>query len=148
VLGQTTEYAVTALAFLGAHRGPPVLVRDIAEATGVPGPYLGKIVNVLAHRHLVTTRRGPGGGVALAREPRAISLYDVCHALEDALTAERCMLSHQDCSVERSCPAHEFCRTHRASQIAFLQSTTLVDIMRFEARQQTLVTEEPDHATP
>jgi Rrf2 family transcriptional regulator, iron-sulfur cluster assembly transcription factor len=135
VLGQTTDDAVAALAFLGRRNGAPVLVREIAEATRVPGPYLGKIVNVLAHRHLVTTRRGPGGGVSLAREPHQISLYDVCRALDDPLTEERCMLSHEDCSTERSCPAHTFCRTYRTEQFAFLQRTTLVDIIEFDARR-------------
>jgi Rrf2 family transcriptional regulator, iron-sulfur cluster assembly transcription factor len=136
VFGQATEYAVAALAFLGGRNGAPVLVREIAEATSVPGPYLGKIVHVLAHRHLVSTRRGPGGGVSLAREPHQISLFDVCRALDDPLTEDRCMLSHQECSTERSCPAHSFCRTYRTEQFAFLQRTTLIDIIEFEARRR------------
>jgi Rrf2 family transcriptional regulator, iron-sulfur cluster assembly transcription factor len=136
VLGQATEYAVAALAFLGSRNGAPILVREIAESTSVPGPYLAKIVNVLAHRHLVSTRRGPGGGVSLARAPHQISLFDVCRALDDPLTEDRCMLSHQACSTERSCPAHTFCRTYRTEQFAFLQRTTLVDIMEFDARRR------------
>jgi Rrf2 family transcriptional regulator, iron-sulfur cluster assembly transcription factor len=135
VLSQSTGYAVKAMACVASQCGAPVLVRDISAATGLPGPYLGKIVNRLAHRRLVVTRRGPGGGVALARPPREISLYDVCRALDDPLTEERCMLSDEACSDERSCPAHHFCQTHRAAQLEFLRRTTLIDIVAFDRRR-------------
>lgn len=136
MLSPATGYAVRALATVAATSDQPVLVREISATTGIPGPYLGKIVNRLAHRRLVVTRRGPGGGVSLARPAADISLYDVCRALDDPLTEERCMLSDEPCTDERFCPAHTFCQTHRGAQIDFLRQTTIVDIVRFDEGRQ------------
>jgi Rrf2 family transcriptional regulator, iron-sulfur cluster assembly transcription factor len=148
MLSQNTGYAVKALAFIAAGDGGPVLVRAISEGTDLPGAYLGKIVHTLARRRLVLTRRGPGGGVSLARPPEAISLYDVCRALDDPLTEERCMLSDEPCSEARSCPAHQFCQTHRAQQLDFLRRTTLVDVVQFDARRLADATPARDVRSP
>jgi Rrf2 family transcriptional regulator, iron-sulfur cluster assembly transcription factor len=132
VLSPSTGYAVRALACVAASDGRPVPVRNISATTGIAGPYLGKIINVLSRRRIVITRRGPGGGVVLARPPVEISLYDVCRALDDPLTEERCMLSDEPCSDERSCPAHRFCQTHRTAQVDFLRQTSVAQIVRFD----------------
>jgi Rrf2 family transcriptional regulator, iron-sulfur cluster assembly transcription factor len=127
---------VKVLAFIASQGNGPVLVRSISDGTDMPAAYLGKIVNTLARRRLVVTRRGPGGGVTLARPAAAISLFDVCRALDDPLTKERCMLSDVPCTEEGACPAHEFCKTNRVHQFEFLQRMTLVDIVAFGARRR------------
>ncbi len=128
MLNQTTEYAVRTLAFLATQDTALVSVQTISRETGLPAPSLGKVVHAMARRHLVTTRRGPGGGVRLARPVAQITLYDVCRALDDPLTSERCMLGDAPCSEERRCPGHEFCTTFRASQADFLRSVSVLDI--------------------
>jgi Rrf2 family protein len=133
VLSQTSEYAVRALIFL-ATRGPSLVpVETISRDTGLPAPFLGKVVRALAQRHLVRTRRGPGGGVILAGPVASISLFDVCRALDDPLTSERCMLGPAPCSEARRCPGHEFCTTFRASQAQWLRSISLADIVHAAA---------------
>ena len=133
---QSTGYAITALGHVATTGGKPQFIKDIAEATRLPHPYLAKIIHTLARRGLVVTRRGVGGGVALAREPEAITLYDIAYALDDPLLEERCMLGTADCSDERACPAHAFWTHHRQEQIAFLRESTLADVAAFERRQR------------
>lgn len=132
---QSTGYAITALGHVAAMGGEPQLIKDIAEATGLPHPYLAKIIHTLARRGLVVTRRGVGGGVTLARAAAGITLHDVAGALDDPLLDERCMLGTAVCSDERACPAHAFWSHHRAEQVAFLRATSLADVAAFEVRQ-------------
>lgn len=133
---QSTGYAITALGHVASSGGKALFIKDIAEATGLPHPYLAKIIHTLARRGLAVTRRGVGGGVALAREPGDITLYDIAYALDDPLLEERCMLGSVECSDERACPAHAFWTQHRKEQIDFLRTSTLADVAAFERRQR------------
>ena len=58
-----------------ARRAAPTSVRDIAERTGLPQPYLEQILLALKGAGLVRSKRGVGGGYVLARpagdHPRA-----------------------------------------------------------------------------
>jgi Rrf2 family protein len=136
MLSQAVGYAATALGFVAAAGGRPVLVKDIAEAAGIPAPYLAKIVQTLARRGLVITQRGIGGGVALAQTASSITLYDLCVALDDPCIHQRCMLGTDVCSDERACPAHQFWTSQRAKMLDYLRKMTVADIAAFESRRR------------
>jgi len=136
MLTQAVGYAATALGYVAAAGGKPVLVKDVAEGCDIPGPYLAKIVHSLSRMGLVNTQRGVGGGVTLARGPGEVTLYDLCQALGDPIVQRRCMLGTAECSDERACPAHKFWTAHRARQVDFLKATTIADIAAFETRRR------------
>lgn len=137
MLSQATGYAATALGFLAAAGGKSLLVKDIAEGTNVPSPYLAKIVNMLARRGILATQRGIGGGVTLAHGPETVSLYDLAVALDDASIQSKCMLGTAECTDERACPAHTFWSCKRAEYIKFLKETTIADIAKFEETRRS-----------
>lgn len=136
MLSQTSGYAVMALGCVAEANGQPLLVRQISETTGIPTPYLAKIINILSRKGIVVTQRGIGGGVSLARKPEEVTLYELCQALDDPITQKRCMLGLSECSDERACPAHKFWSGQRDEEIMFLEKTTLADVARFEAAQK------------
>lgn len=136
MLTQATGYAATALGYVAAAGGKAVLVKDIADACDIPAPYLAKIINLLGKTGIVTTQRGVGGGVALARPAQDVSLFDLCEVLGDPIVERRCMLGTAQCSDDRACPAHKFWTASRAKQWDFLRSTTLADIAAFETRRR------------
>ena len=65
------DYACRALLSLAVHDDEPgpTSVRDIAERTGIPQPYLEQILLALKGAGLVRSKRGVGGGYVLARPP-------------------------------------------------------------------------------
>lgn len=136
MLSQAVGYAATALGYIAAAGGRPVLVKDVAQACDIPGPYLAKIVNNLARAGVVNTQRGIGGGITLAQAAAEVSLHDVCVALNDPVVEPRCMLGTTKCSDERACPAHRFWTANRAEQTAFLKRTTIADIAAFETKRR------------
>ncbi|MCL4220497.1 MAG: Rrf2 family transcriptional regulator [Phycisphaerales bacterium] len=139
MLSQAVGYAASALGYVAAAEGKPVLVREIADACAIPAPYLSKIIHALAKQGLVVTQRGVGGGVVLARDAGSISLYDLCRALGDCAAEERCMLGTTLCSDRRCCPAHEFWCEQREKLLAFLKSTSVAEIGSFEAAHRAPV---------
>lgn len=85
MLTRTAEYALRAVVGLAGAGGGPLTAARLAEATGVPAPYLAKVLRELARRGLVRSARGAGGGFVLALAADRISVLDVV----DAVTAGR-----------------------------------------------------------
>jgi len=77
------DYACRALLSLALHGGDlPTSVRDIAERTGLPQPYLEQILLALKGAGLVRSKRGVGGGYVLARAPEKLTLGQVVAAVD------------------------------------------------------------------
>ena len=77
------DYAARALLSLALHgEATPTSVRDIAERTGLPQPYLEQILLALKGAGLVRSKRGVGGGYVLARTPADITLGEVVSAVD------------------------------------------------------------------
>lgn len=147
MLSNASGYAATALGFIAAAGGKPVLVKSIAKACDIPAPYLSKIINTLSKNELVTTQRGIGGGVTLNRSPTDITLLDLCRMLDDPILQPKCILAVAVCSDSRACPAHEFNKSCRSKVLNFLQSTTVADIAAFESARRWNQSSPPPIAT-
>lgn len=83
------DYASRALVSLALHAedGRPNSVRDIAERTGLPQPYLEQILLALKGAGLVRSKRGVGGGYVLARPTDEISLAEIVGAVDGPIAA-------------------------------------------------------------
>ncbi len=100
------DYACRALLSLALHEEQtPTSVRDIAERTGLPQPYLEQILLSLKGAGLVRSKRGVGGGYVLARTAGAISLAEVVAAVDGPIVAGDFGEPHQDgaCDHEGQC---------------------------------------------
>jgi Rrf2 family iron-sulfur cluster assembly transcriptional regulator len=80
-------------------------VRDIAERTGLPQPYLEQILLALKGAGLVRSKRGVGGGYVLARSPEAITLGEIVSAVDGPIVAGDFGQPHQNgaCDHEGQC---------------------------------------------
>src|SRR3954453_1613910 len=83
------DYACRALVSLALHAedGRPTSVRDIAERTGLPQPYLEQILLALKGAGIVRSKRGVGGGYVLSRAPDRITLSEIVGAVDGPITA-------------------------------------------------------------
>ena len=90
------DYAARALLSLALHgEDRPTSVKEIAERTSLPQPYLEQILLALKGAGLVRSKRGVGGGYVLARPPEKITLADILAAVEGPLTT--LMEDHDHC---------------------------------------------------
>jgi len=77
------DYAARALLSLALHSSErPTSVKEIAERTHLPQPYLEQILLSVKGAGLVRSKRGVGGGYVLARPPTQITLADIIAAVE------------------------------------------------------------------
>lgn len=101
------DYACRALLSLTLHSDEqgPTSVRDIAERTGLPQPYLEQILLALKGAGLVKSKRGVGGGYTLARPPSEIRLNEIISAVDGPITLGDFGEPHQDgsCDHEGQC---------------------------------------------
>ena len=101
------DYASRALLSLALHEGggQPTSVRDIAERTGLPQPYLEQILLALKGAGLVRSKRGVGGGYVLARPPAELTLGQIVSAVEGPIQAGDFGEPHQNgaCDHEGQC---------------------------------------------
>lgn len=131
-LSQTTGYAIRALSYMGEKTAQWVQVKDIALATGVPKPYLAKILHALGQSGLIRTKRGYRGGVALSRPAAHVTVLDVVHAVEHLDQKPRCLVGMAACSDDRACPVHDFWEHQRRELEAKLARITLAQVATFE----------------
>lgn len=100
------DYASRALLSLAlAEVDDPVSVRDIAQRTGLPQPYLEQILLSLKGAGLVRSKRGVGGGYVLARPPAEITLGEIVSAVDGPITLGDFGAPHTDgaCDHEGQC---------------------------------------------
>jgi Rrf2 family transcriptional regulator, nitric oxide-sensitive transcriptional repressor len=82
MFSQTVEYALRAMVQPASDSPQASTTKEIAEKTKVPSAYLAKVLQSMRRAGLIHSRRGVGGGVTLAHEPKSISLLEVIDAVE------------------------------------------------------------------
>jgi len=82
-LSNKGRYGVRAIFDIAFHSGGKATqIKDISRRQAIPPRFLEQIFQDLKKAGLVTSKRGPRGGYALAMEPDAIRLGDIVRALE------------------------------------------------------------------
>ena len=100
------DYACRALLSLAMHAdGSPTSVRDIADRTALPQPYLEQILLALKGAGIVRSKRGVGGGYVLARPAADITLAQIVSAVDGPIVVGDFGEPHQNgaCDHEGQC---------------------------------------------
>jgi Rrf2 family protein len=126
--GDYASRALLSLALHTDHEGP-TSVRDIAERTGLPQPYLEQILLALKGAGLVRSKRGVGGGYTLARAPADITLGEIVSAVDGPITLGDFGRPHEDgaCDHEGQCVLLDVWDSVGAHMRRHLDSYTLAD---------------------
>jgi len=126
------DYASRALLSLALHADTdgPTTVRDIADRTGLPQPYLEQILLALKGAGLVRSKRGVGGGYILARPPDQITLAEIIRAVDGPIALGDFGQPHTDgaCDHEGQCVLLSIWHTVGAQIRKQLEEWTLADV--------------------
>lgn len=125
------DYACRALLSLVLHDDDkPTSVRDIADRTGLPQPYLEQILLALKGAGLVRSKRGVGGGYVLARSADTISLAAVVSAVDGPIAVGDFGEPHQNgaCDHEGQCVLLAVWADAGEHMRRLLEGRTLADI--------------------
>lgn len=110
----------------------PTSVRDIAERTGLPQPYLEQILLALKGAGLVRSKRGVGGGYVLARAPERLTLGQVVAAVDGPIAVGDFGEPHEGgaCDHEGQCVLLSVWAEVGDHMRAHLDSFTIADMVR------------------
>lgn len=127
LLTKYADYSIRVLMFLAERPGQKVPITVIAEAYGISRNHLMKVSQNLARLGYIIGYRGKGGGIALARPARSISLGQVLEKVEANLQPA------QDTGLPARCSGdgnfHDALDDARRAFVATLSSYTLADIV-------------------
>jgi Rrf2 family iron-sulfur cluster assembly transcriptional regulator len=120
------DYAARALLSLALHGSErPTSVKEIAERTTLPQPYLEQILLSVKGAGLVRSKRGVGGGYVLARPPSQITLADIVAAVEGPQLP---LAEHPD-HCEGHCILQEVWACVSDETRRYLETVTLQDLV-------------------
>ncbi|MBS1847204.1 MAG: Rrf2 family transcriptional regulator [Actinobacteria bacterium] len=125
------DYACRALLSLALHdAATPTSVRDIAERTGLPQPYLEQILLALKGAGLVRSKRGVGGGYVLAHPPESITLAQVVSAVDGPIVVGDFDEPHTNgaCDHEGQCVLLSIWAHVGEQMRSLLEASTLADV--------------------
>jgi Rrf2 family protein len=128
MLSQTVEYALRAVVQLAYLSPEASTTSALATVTQVPPAYLAKVLRALVKAGIVSSQRGIGGGVSLAKDPRAVTILDIVNAVDPFRRIKTCPL-------ELSTHGTKLCPLHRRLDAALAQvehafrNTTLAEVL-------------------
>jgi Rrf2 family protein len=124
------RYGTRILLDVAAHGGEtPIPLRDIADRQQIPLPYLERLVASLVLGGILTSRRGIGGGVSLARSPKNIKVSEIIRLLEGSITLVNCVTDRKTCSRSASCVTRNVWDDIEQAICRVLESYTLQDLV-------------------
>ncbi|HXI59057.1 MAG TPA: Rrf2 family transcriptional regulator [Polyangia bacterium] len=130
------RYALRALYALAADEArSPVLIADLAERERIPRKFLEAILLELRNAGILQSKKGKGGGYALARPAAAITIGQVMRAIDGPLApipcvSERAYVRCEECPNEESCGTRLVMKEVRDAIAKVLDGTTLADVQQ------------------
>ena len=103
-------------------------VKAVSADLDLPYPYLAKIIQDLARRNLVSSQKGPGGGISLARDPAKISLLEIVEAVDGSRGLKECVLGLPECNDNSPCQLHGAWAQIREQILITLESANLMKL--------------------
>ena len=131
VLSKACNYALRAVLYIAARdRGEYIPILEIAETLGISFHFLTKTLQALTQNNILTSNRGPKGGVALARPAESIALVEVILAIDGPDLFDRCVLGLDYCGDDRPCPLHAQWRAVKQGMRQILENTSVAAVSR------------------
>lgn len=136
MLSQKTRYALKAMFLLAREhaRGRSLLIAQIAEREKIPKKFLELILLDLKNHGLLQSKKGRGGGYALAKSPRSISVGSIVRVTEGPLALVPCASVSayrrcEDCADEAACPIRFVMKRVRDETARIMDGTSLADAL-------------------
>jgi Rrf2 family nitric oxide-sensitive transcriptional repressor len=127
-LSLQTDYALRSLLFVATRTGRAT-VGDIAAFYGISVHHVGKVIHQLGRLGYVRNRRGPGGGIELARKPSEITVGRVILDFEGNMHLLDCVDSEGLCVIQPGCTLRGVLAEAERRQMEYLNGVTLESLL-------------------
>ena len=130
MLSNTCKYAIRAVVYLSVYSSPDKKtgIKEISDQLEIPSPFLGKILQALARKKILSSTKGPHGGFTLGRAPEDISLMDIVEIVDGTDMFDTCLVRTTKCSDEEPCGVHDSVTAIRKELKHFFIHQTIADL--------------------
>ncbi len=130
-LTRFTDYSLRVLMYLAVEPQRRATIGEIATAFGISSHHLTKVVLGLARGGWLTTVRGPGGGLELAKPPQHIVVGEVARCTEGPDVPAACFATDgPPCRIASACGLRDALGEAVAAFHAALDRYTLADLVQ------------------
>lgn len=149
MLTKKAKYALQAALHLARREaGGAVLIADIAGAERIPKKFLESILLTMKNRGILVSRKGRGGGYALARPADQVSFGEIVRVMDGPLAPVPCVSVTayrpcEECADEKACEIRAVMKRVRDAISEVLDATTLADAGRGAAPAAKRVVRQP-----
>ena len=140
IYSRPCEYALRALTYITVNSDSELIrTQEIAEAEGLPAPFLAKLLQQLARSGILVSVKGPKGGFGLARPPKEISLLEVVTAIDGEDGFMRCAIGLAECTDTAPCPLHDTWKPLRDQILDYMAGRSLANLAEAITRKKELI---------
>jgi Rrf2 family protein len=131
MLSNTSKYAIRAVIYLALFASPEKKagIREISEQLGIPSPFLGKILQLLARHQVLVSSKGPGGGFCLKKPAMDISLMEIIEIMDGFGSFDNCVLRTTQCRQEAPCSLHDKIAPLRKGMKSLMLTESIADLV-------------------
>lgn len=107
ILSKTCIYGIRAVIYIASHEADQFIpIKKVADDLTISFHFLTKILQILTQKGILTSYRGPNGGISLAKNAGQINIYEIVLALDCSGIFSECLLGLPGCGVNTPCPLH------------------------------------------
>jgi len=134
-----TDYALRVLIYLGLRNDGRVTIREIAQSYDISRNHLMKVVSNLTRMGYLDARRGPGGGISLARPAAEINLASVIRDMEQDMIPVSCFGEPGLCVIKPVCRLRNVLKEAMTAYLDTLECYSLEDLLAPRGRLMDLL---------
>lgn len=128
-LTRAADYGIRAMVYLASlTEGERARLPSISAATGVPLSFLSKVLQTLAHAHMIASWRGKMGGFQALPLGRKATLRQLIEAIDGRISLNACVLAGDNCQRKAYCPAHPVWLRAQHAMMAILNTATIAEL--------------------
>jgi Rrf2 family iron-sulfur cluster assembly transcriptional regulator len=130
MLSNTSKYAIRAVIYLAlfASSDKKIGIREVSDQLGIPMPFLGKILQLLAKQQVLDSTKGPHGGFSLKRPAVDLSLMEIIEIIDGKDSFDDCVIRNTKCSHEAPCSLHDKIAPYRKGIKSIMLTQTIADL--------------------
>lgn len=129
ILSRAATYGLRAVLYLSihSHQDERFGVKVIAKALSLPEPYLGKVLQNLVRKRIISSTKGPRGGFYIKDECLNKPLIKIVEAIDGLERFSACGLGLHECSDKNPCSIHKEYGALRDGLFKVLSNKTIKD---------------------
>jgi len=107
-----------------------IRIDEMAKRLSVPRHFLGKIMNKVVKKGILTSTKGPNGGFSLNSTTLETPLVAVVEAMDGLEQFDNCVLRLKKCNAESPCPLHHLIQPQRNELLAVCSHTRIGSLLK------------------